>query len=160
MHLYGVGLAREETGRRRRRKAKSGVPGVHQSSIHRRVRPLLVSVGLVLVLFCQVCRQPAAANVLAVLGGCVCLCSRTELSLTCPRLLVLRLGLNSHSHKPSRPRGFDGSLSGFLLRFPYQSCHSWPHHTFGSRMARPKEKNRRSERSIDLTVAAGTASTP
>ena len=71
-----------------------------QSSVHRRVRPLLFSVGHFLVLFCQVCRQPAAANVLAVLGGCVCLCSRPELSLTFPRLLVLRLGLNSHSHKP------------------------------------------------------------
>ena len=34
--------------------------------------------------FCQVCRPPAAADVLAVLGGCVCLCSRPELSLTFP----------------------------------------------------------------------------
>ena len=52
--------------------------------------------------FCLFCRQLAAANVLAVLGGCACLCSRPELSLTFPRLLVLRLGLNSHSHKPKK----------------------------------------------------------
>ena len=49
-----------------------------QMSVHRRVRPLLFSVGHFLVL-CQVCRQLAAANVLAI-GGCVCLCSRGAFS--------------------------------------------------------------------------------
>ena len=50
-----------------------------QSSVRRRVRPLLFSVGHHFLVLCQVCRQLAAANVLAI-GGCVCLCSRGAFS--------------------------------------------------------------------------------
>ena len=54
---------------------------------------------LLLFFLCQVFRQLAAANVLAILGECACFCSCGAFSLTFPVLLVLRSGLNSPPHK-------------------------------------------------------------
>ena len=70
-----------------------------QSSVHRRVRPLLFSVGHFLVLFARSADNWLLRMFSPSLGD-VSVSAPVELSLTFPRLLVLRLGLNSHSHKP------------------------------------------------------------
>ena len=68
-----------------------------QSSVHRRVRPLLFSVGH----FPVACARSSDNLLLRMFSpslGNVSVSAPVELSLTFPRLLVLRLGLNSHSH--------------------------------------------------------------
>ena len=52
------------------------------------------------------------------LRGCVCLCSRPQLSLTFPRLLVPRLGLNSHSHRSSTPLRIRRGLCPLGVQMP------------------------------------------